>query len=336
MALQLTNKTFGLWTVVGRSDYKGNGATPQAHWDCKCQCGTRKPIRTGQLTSGATQSCGCNRTRPSALSYGPFISRSQAAKKGLTIYFTGKSCKQGHIAPRYVKGICVVCTAEKSLARWHAKPKAWAKGIEGFVPAFEIAQLLEVGTHFQDEIKCRSCGDQNPVRYTKTGRCVSCAAKRTKEARVKPEARKKMNTTRRKHYNSLPIQKRKENREARKPYFNSYMRDRRHNDPMVSMVEALRKRQNQWLKSNKAGTTQELTGCSWEEARQHFESQFLPGMTWDNHGIHGWHIDHIRPCASFDDLSDPEQQKQCFHFTNLQPLWAKDNWAKSDKWEAAA
>ena len=55
-------------------------------------------------------------------------------------------------------------------------------------------------------------------------------------------------------------------------------------------------------------------------------------MSWDNYGTHGWHIDHIRPCASFD-LSDEEQQKICFHYTNLQPLWAEDNLKKSKKWE---
>ena len=51
-------------------------------------------------------------------------------------------------------------------------------------------------------------------------------------------------------------------------------------------------------------------------------------MSWDNYGE--WHIDHIVPCASFD-LSDPNQQRICFNFRNLQPLWAKDNQRKQDK-----
>ena len=81
--------------------------------------------------------------------------------------------------------------------------------------------------------------------------------------------------------------------------------------------------------------TLDFVGCSIQEVCRHLESQFLLGMTWDNYGLHGWHIDHIRPCASFD-LTDPEQQKQCFHYTNLQPLWAADNIRKGAKWEAVA
>ncbi len=76
----------------------------------------------------------------------------------------------------------------------------------------------------------------------------------------------------------------------------------------------------------------DLVGCSMEELETHLESQFQSGMTRENRGRAGWHIDHIRPCCSFD-LTDPEQQKQCFHYTNLQPLWATDNLRKSGKWE---
>jgi hypothetical protein len=74
-------------------------------------------------------------------------------------------------------------------------------------------------------------------------------------------------------------------------------------------------------------------GCSIAYAYAYLEAQFAEGMSWENYGE--WHIDHIRPCASFD-LEDPVQQRECFHYTNLQPLWAKDNLSKSDKWEEAA
>ncbi len=82
----------------------------------------------------------------------------------------------------------------------------------------------------------------------------------------------------------------------------------------------------------KSDTTQNLLGCSIDEFKAHIQKQFKPGMAWNNHGLKGWHIDHIRPCSSFN-LLDPEQQKQCFHYTNMQPLWWNENLAKAAKYE---
>ncbi len=76
------------------------------------------------------------------------------------------------------------------------------------------------------------------------------------------------------------------------------------------------------------GLTAQLIGCSIPELMAHLEKQFLPDMTWENRSH--WHIDHKRPCASFD-LTDPQQQRICFHYTNLRPLWAVDNIRKSAK-----
>jgi hypothetical protein len=84
--------------------------------------------------------------------------------------------------------------------------------------------------------------------------------------------------------------------------------------------------------ARKAARTMELIGCTIAEVRAHLESHFLPGMTWDNCGRNGWHIDHIRPCYSFN-LEDPVQQRICFHFTNLQPMWEADNISKSNRWQ---
>lgn len=77
----------------------------------------------------------------------------------------------------------------------------------------------------------------------------------------------------------------------------------------------------------KAMPTMQLTGCTLAELRAHLESQFRDGMTWANLGK--WHIDHAVPCSAFD-LSKPDEQARCFHYTNLQPLWARENLAKHD------
>ena len=79
----------------------------------------------------------------------------------------------------------------------------------------------------------------------------------------------------------------------------------------------------------KAAHTLELLGCSIEQFREHLQKQFRSGMQWNNHGS-VWEIDHKLPCASFD-LSDPSQQRKCFHYSNMQPLFKQENREKRDK-----
>jgi len=99
--------------------------------------------------------------------------------------------------------------------------------------------------------------------------------------------------------------------------------------PLYRMTCSLRARLGAALRARKAvKSSVGLVGCTPAALRGHIEAQFTPGMTWANYGL--WHVDHIRPCASFD-LLDPEQQRKCFHYTNLQPLWGSDNFKKGSK-----
>lgn len=82
--------------------------------------------------------------------------------------------------------------------------------------------------------------------------------------------------------------------------------------------------------AKKPDTTFNLLGCTIEEFRAHLESKFQEGMTWENYGVRGWHIDHIKPCHSFD-LTQEDQVRECFHYTNMQPLWWRDNLSKGIK-----
>lgn len=92
----------------------------------------------------------------------------------------------------------------------------------------------------------------------------------------------------------------------------------------------LRSRINTFIKSNpnlnRPSKIREYLGCSKEELRKYLENQFKDGMNWDNYGK--WHIDHIIPLSSAK--TDEELYKLC-HYTNLQPLWARDNISKSGK-----
>lgn len=102
-------------------------------------------------------------------------------------------------------------------------------------------------------------------------------------------------------------------------------------DPIYRIKRALRSRIRLALRGiDKSQKTLELLGCSLEQFRNHVEAQFTIGMTWENYGKNGWELDHIIPC-SFFNLINPEEQKKCFNYTNIQPLWATDNRKKSNK-----
>lgn len=76
----------------------------------------------------------------------------------------------------------------------------------------------------------------------------------------------------------------------------------------------------------KQSTTAKMLGCEWLTLKEHLESKFQPGMTWDNYGE--WEIDHITPCCSAATLEELEKLQ---HFTNLQPLWLEDHRQKTIK-----
>lgn len=105
---------------------------------------------------------------------------------------------------------------------------------------------------------------------------------------------------------------------------------KRKTDVSYRLLHNLRSRLNLAMKGKlKSKKTIELIGCSVESLRSHITSRFKIGMTWENYGE--WHVDHIRPCSTFN-LTDPEQQKQCFNFSNLPPLWANENLIKGANW----
>ena len=106
---------------------------------------------------------------------------------------------------------------------------------------------------------------------------------------------------------------------------------RRKKDLNYRLAGNLRKRLGRAIRTlAKKGSAVKDLGCSIEELKCYLESRFQPGMTWENWSMTGWHIDHVKPLASFD-LTDEVQFKEACHYTNLQPLWACDNFAKNRK-----
>lgn len=150
---------------------------------------------------------------------------------------------------------------------------------------------------------CSKCGiEKPPSEYHKNGNrrrssCISCEKLRSK---------------------------------TRRDYFRQRDKDLRKTNPIYRVKGNIRRRVRLALFDHKRiGSTSKSIGCSTKELKAYIESKFQSGMTWENYGK--WHIDHIRPLASFN-LNDPKDFEKANHYSNLQPLWAEDNVKKSDKY----
>jgi hypothetical protein len=111
----------------------------------------------------------------------------------------------------------------------------------------------------------------------------------------------------------------------------AYKKKRYHADDSFKIYEVLSGGLRRLLKGTaKKNKALSYLGCTVDEFKEHLESQFQEGMTWDNWDQFGWHLDHILPLASFNLLIEDEIKIAC-HYTNFQPLWAVDNKKKGAK-----
>ena len=102
-------------------------------------------------------------------------------------------------------------------------------------------------------------------------------------------------------------------------------------DILYKLKLSMRGRLNSFLKTKqikKYNKTFNIIGCTPEYLKEHIEKQFIDNMCWNNHGLYGWHIDHIIPLSS---AKTEEEMFNLCHYTNLQPLWAEDNLRKNNK-----
>lgn len=183
--------------------------------------------------------------------------------------------------------------------------------------------------------KCHTCKPVDLFRK-KHNQCKACWAAYRREYRQKN--RKKLVDKRRKYYQNnkekIAVQVRtykQNNKEKQREYYRNYVRTKRQNNPAYGLRCALRTRMNIVVKraglGEKCDSTSELLGISYQGLKEWLEAQFSEGMTWENRS--DWHIDHRVPCDAFD-MTVEENQRICFWYKNLQPLWAKDNIQKSN------
>lgn len=294
-ALDLTGQRFGELIALQRVD---NSVMKRA-WRCKCSCGEIKNVRTDALKRGKTKSCGIVGRHHQTVAdappfYGPVMPLELAKEKQLKWYVTGHPCKHGHVCERQL--VNGVCR-QCGAERNAANCKQWYKN-KGFE---------------------RVCA------YAKQW------------AEDNPEKRKEVANRYARKITADPVANARKNKMRREGNRSQLHAIRYQQDKNYRLLINLKARVQQALKlqcGHKAHKTAELLGCSLKAFKAHIAGQFSDGMSWNNHGYATWHLDHIRPCASFD-LTDPAQQLICFNWANHQPLLAVENMSKNDEWTPA-
>lgn len=202
-------------------------------------------------------------------------------------------------------------------------------GIVKTLPEFPKSSRYKSGYNTQCKkclnSKAKNWRDSNPEKFKATRKKnYDANIERMREEKRKYIAKSKSQKI------EYDIEYRKRKKTEIAAYKKKWERERRH-EPLFKIKRNLRRRVHHALMGRtKSDNTFNLIGCSPEEFKTHLESLWLDGMSWDNYGPSGWHVDHIKECHTFD-LSDPEQQKECFHYSNQRPLWAKDNLSRPKK-----
>ena len=179
------------------------------------------------------------------------------------------------------------------------------------------------------DYKCRKC---NALRYQENKEKWAPAKRKYDEKNREYLLLKKREycAAHRKEKEAYDKIYRKNNRDKIKQYKINW-ENRNKNNPILKVKRNLRRRIHHVLVNRyKSDSTMNLLGCAIEDFFEYLESKFKEGMTWQNYGSGAdkWHIDHIKPCCDFD-LTREEEQRKCFHYTNMQPLWQKDNLKKA-------
>ena len=171
----------------------------------------------------------------------------------------------------------------------------------------EICKKLKIGMYIYHALRKKySCNEKGKIYYEKN------------KDRLLKEGKEK-----RKQYDI--IHKKEFRERARLFYKSKYYNDMNYKISTY-ICNSIRHRIKHH-KGTKAAKTEVLLGCNIQQFRDYLQNQFKPGMNWENFGFRGWHMDHKKPCCSFD-LTKLEEQKKCFHYTNYQPLWWYENMNK--------
>lgn len=210
---------------------------------------------------------------------------------------------------------CKTCSAER--------PKEKTR-----VPDFLVGDILSR--------RCRSCKEIRPLdEFVTNNKCLNGRERQCWKCNYKHNKENGNLAPRTDESRAYERNRRKKHGKIYREKENAWAREYKKKNPSFKLAGTLRSRVKGALKKiggRKNLKTIQLLGASIEEARKYIESLWLPGMSWDNHGFCDscWHIDHIIPCCKFN-LLDEEEQRKCFNYKNLQPLWQKENLSKNGR-----
>jgi hypothetical protein len=354
----LSGKKLGRLRVSSKKTRRGN----VVYWFCKCDCGVEKWIGAPALHSGATKSCGClgrenrlkealkadrrnsvilepsERLRLESL-VGSRLTPKTSAIDARILLLSDQSNrgasltdpeiakrlgvtreKVAYVRTRYAAPDVVKRRMKAAVEKARTDPQARKARIESLKryaskPETKLKKR-EYQKNLPSHVRERNKERAKNYKLTASGKASrQRAAEKQREYRRTPEGQQK----KRMYY------------ERYKPRITERYNERYRTDPQFKIAVVLRKRVVLALKArgaSKSKSLRDLLGCSIPHLKTHLETQFAEGMNWDNHGE--WHIDHIMPCAAFD-LTQEDEQHRCFHYSNLQPLWAEENMRKSAK-----
>jgi hypothetical protein len=200
------------------------------------------------------------------------------------------------------------------------------------------------------QITCVGCG-RKINRFPTALRCEECAKDRRRE--VKRQSRGRNQEVVRRYARNWRAGNRDrdrsnrrdwtgKNRERLTAYKRDYDNQRKRTDHVFKLVVNVRSRVATALRASRlkgqrvtARGALRYLGCPFDDFARHIESQFTDGMSWENFGKDGWHVDHIYPLGRAD-LTDPVELLAAFNWRNCRPLWEAENMIKSDTITAEA
>lgn len=272
------------------------------------------------------------------------ISRDDAISQGLKTYFTGKPCKRNHVCERHVIGRnCVECKRNADLS--YAKSRAKAKG--ELIPPFDgtvISRAEAISRGFKYYFTGKVCKNGHMAfRGVTNANCIHCEMSYELSEKQREKVRKRAKEwVRRNQERSREIKRdwvEKNEHKVKKIRERSNQKRNKSRKLLRSIGDSaflsqrafhdITRRVYKLTGKKKKLKTSKILGYTAFDLKQRIEFQFKDGMSWGNYGE--WHIDHRKPISRFikQGITDP---KIINALSNLQPLWAKDNLEKSDKW----